>query len=161
VDPGTHQLGFGVLETAAQGPRCLEWGCLVAKANAPVHVRLHQLWQELRLVVERWHPHHLAVEEPFVAKERGAKAAVAVGQAQALALLLAAEAGMEVFRYAPTQVKRAVGDYGAGSKAQLQYMVKLALELPTEPMSLDASDALAIALCHLRHWSTAQRMSPA
>ena len=159
VDPGTHRLGFGVLETGADVPHCLESGYVEARRNEPVHQRLHRLHQGLRTVVERWRPDHLAVEEPFVAFQRGAKAAVAVGQAQAVALLLATETGMEVHRYAPTQVKQAVSDYGASSKGQLQRMVLMALELEPQAMSEDASDALAVALCHLRQWSVAQRMA--
>ena len=158
VDPGTHRMGFGVLEIGTAQPQSLEWGCLEAERSQPPHLRLHTLHRALRLVVERWHPEHLAVEEPFVNVERGAKSAVAVGQAQAVALLLAAEAGMEVYRYSPTQVKRTVGDYGAMTKNQVQRVVQMALQLPPEPMLEDASDALAVALCHLRHWTVAQRV---
>jgi crossover junction endodeoxyribonuclease RuvC len=131
---------------------------LEAGRSRPIHERLHLLHQELRAVVERWRPDHLAVEEPFVATERGAKSAVAVGQAQAVALLLAAEAGMEVHRYAPSQVKRAVGDYGASTKGHLQRVVQRVLGLEQGPMSEDASDALAVALCHVHLWSASQRL---
>ena len=158
VDPGTHRLGFGVLEIEADRPRNLEWGCLEVPRSEPVHRRLHQLHQGLRLVVERWRPGHMAVEEPFVNPQRGAKSAVAVGQAQAVALLLAAEVGMEVFRYAPTQVKQAVSGSGAGAKDQVQRMVQMMLGLKPSPMPQDASDALAVALCHVRHWTATQRV---
>ena len=158
VDPGTHRMGFGVLDAGPDALRCLEWGCLEAKRDQPLHDRLHHLHLELREVVERWRPDHLAVEEPFVNPERGAKSAIALCQAQAVALLLASEAGMQVHRYTPTQVKRAVGDYGAGTKAQLQRMVQMALAIEPQPMSEDASDALAVALCHLRQWTAAQRI---
>ena len=158
IDPGTHRLGFGVLDALANTPECLEWGCLMAGANTPLHQRLYRFYTDLKVVVDRWRPDHMAVEEPFVNVERGAKSAVALGQAQAIALVLAAEAGMEVFRYAPTQVKRAVADYGAVTKDQLQRMVQLALGVEPQPMPEDASDALAVALCHLRQWSAAERV---
>jgi crossover junction endodeoxyribonuclease RuvC len=161
VDPGTLRLGFGVLDDNSGSPRCLEWGCLTAERGWPVHQRLHRLHQELRAVVERWAPEQLAVEEPFVNVERGAKSAVAVGQAQAVALLLAAEAGLEVYRYSPTQIKRTVGDYGAATKGQVQRVLQMLLGLEPVPMSEDASDALAVALCHLRHWTVGQRVRPA
>ena len=151
VDPGTHRLGFGVLEVEAAEPRILDWGCLEARRSEPVHLRLHHLHRQLGLVVERWRPGHLAVEEPFVNSQRGAKSAMAVGQAQAVALLLAAEAGMEVFRYAPTQVKQMVSGSGAGAKDQVQRMVQMLLGLKQDPMPEDASDALAVALCHAWH----------
>ena len=158
VDPGTVKLGFGVVEEEGGGLRCLDWGCLTADQGAPIHQRLHQLHQELGAVMERWRPEELAVEEPFVAPSRGAKSAVAVGQAQAVALLLAAAHDMQVHRYSPAQVKQAVADYGAGTKAQVQRMVQLLLGLEDASMSLDASDALAVALCHLSHRRAAERV---
>jgi crossover junction endodeoxyribonuclease RuvC len=158
VDPGTHQLGFGVLDSTGSTLHCLSWGHISAERNAPIHERLYQLHQELRQVVEHWQPQHLAVEEPFVAPTRGAKSAVAVGQAQAIAFLLAAETGMQVHRYAPSQVKQAVGDYGASTKSQVQRMVQMVLGMEQKPISEDASDALAIALCHLHHWQAGQQV---
>ena len=159
VDPGTWRCGFGVLEEGEEAAiRCLEWGCLSAEQGPPIHQRLYALSQGLERVVERWRPEHLAVEEPFVAPTRGAKSAVLVGQAPAVALLLAAARNMEVHRYPPSQVKQAVTDYGAGTKGQTQRMVQLLLGLGPAPMSEDASDALAVAVCHLRHWRSAQRV---
>ena len=81
-----------------------------------------------------------------------------MGQAQAVALLLAARAGMPIHRYAPAQVKHAVAGYGAGSKAQVQRTVRLLLRLGDEQMSEDASDALAVALCHEQSWRVAARV---
>ena len=161
VDPGTLRLGFGVLDDNSGSPICLDSGCLTAERGWPLHRRLYWLHQQLREVMERWAPEQLAVEEPFVNVERGAKSAVAVGQAQAVALLLAAEAGLEVYRYSPTQVKRAVGDYGAATKGQVQRVLQMVLGLEPVPMQEDASDALAVALCHLRHWNVSQRVRQA
>ena len=158
VDPGTLRLGYGVVEEEADAPRCLEWGCLVAQKAEPVHRRLHQLYRGLEEVVERWRPDHLAVEEPFVAPTRGAKSGVVVGQAQAVALLLAAEANMEVHRYLPSHVKQALAGYGAGTKSQIQRMVQLVLGLDILPHPQDASDALAVGICHLRHLRAAERV---
>ena len=160
VDPGTHHLGFGVLETDGEALRCLVWGCLEAGRQEPLQERLHRLHVGLAEVADQWDPDHLAVEEPFVAPARGAKSAVAVGQAQAVALLIAAARGMPVHRYAPSQVKSAVSDYGAGTKAQVQRQVQMLLGINQGPMSEDASDALAVALCHLQHLRTAERVRP-
>ncbi len=161
VDPGTVKLGYGVVEEDGGVLRCLDWGCLSADRGAPIHQRLHQLYQELGAVMERWRPEELAVEDIFVAPSRGAKSAVAVGQAQAVALLLAAGHEMQVHRYSASQVKKAVADYGAGTKAQVQRMVQLLLGLEKGPMSEDASDALAVALCHLSHRRAAERVRQA
>ena len=158
VDPGTIKFGYGIVDVDSYGAKCVAYGCLEAKRSAGIHNRLLTIYRSLEEVVTQWKPDHLAVEEPFVAPQRGAKAGVAVGQAQALALLLAAAGDMEVHRYAPSQVKRAVSDYGAGSKAQVQRMVQMGLGIDTEPMSEDTSDALAVALCHIGHWRAAQRV---
>ena len=151
VDPGTRLMGYGVLDTDGERTECIAWGALEGGKSREIHQRLFRLHQGLADVVERFRPDELAIEEPFVAPERGAKSAVAVGQAQAVALLLAAAFGMSVHRYSPSQVKSSVANYGAGSKAQVQRSVQLLLGLGTDPMSEDASDALAVALCHLQH----------
>ena len=158
VDPGTRQMGYGVIDSDGERSDCVAWGALEGGKSREIHARLFQLHQSLAEVVERWRPDQLAIEEPFVAPERGAKSAVAVGQAQAVALLLAAAFGMSVHRYSPTEVKSAVAGYGAGSKAQVQRTVQLLLGLGSDPMSEDASDALAVALCHLQHWRAAERI---
>ncbi|MDA0797342.1 MAG: crossover junction endodeoxyribonuclease RuvC [Chloroflexi bacterium] len=155
VDPGTRFLGYGVLEVDGPSTKCLAWGTLEGGKKLEIHQRLFVLHQALREVVDRWDPDEMAIEEPFVAPARGAKSAVAVGQAQAVALLLAAACGMTVHRYGPSQVKAAVANYGAGSKVQVQRAVQLVLGLGTDPMGEDASDALAIGLCHIQHSRTA------
>ncbi len=159
VDPGTHRLGYGVVDVDGPTVRCVASGCLEARRRDPLEIRLHALYRGLTDVVTEWRPDHLAVEEPFVAPERGAKSGVAVGQAQALALLAAVDAGLEVHRYAPSSVKAAVSGYGAGTKDQVQRALRLLLNMGPEPMSEDASDAIAVALCHLQHWRTSQRLA--
>jgi len=159
VDPGTRFLGYGVIDVDGDVPRCMAWGTLEGGKSREVHQRLFAIQQALRDVFDRWRPEQLAIEEPFVAPDRGAKSAVAVGQAQAVALLLAAANGVSVHRYSPAQVKSTVANYGMGTKAQVQRTVQLVLGLGTDPMSEDASDALAIALCHVQHWRTAVRIA--
>lgn len=159
VDPGTHRLGYGIVEVDGPERRCLDRGCLYAKRTDAIEQRLHQLHGGLVEIVERWSPDHLAVEEPFVDPKHGSKTAVAVGQAQALALIVAAGAGMAIHRYAPRQVKRAIADYGGSGKAQLQRALRLLLTLPDAPMEEDTSDALAVALCHVQHWRTLQKVN--
>ncbi len=160
VDPGTRFLGYGVLDVDEDNATCVAWGTLEGGKGREIHERLHEIHQSLAEVVEQWQPDHLAIEEPFVAPTRGAKSAVAVGQAQAVALLLAAAWHMEVHRYTPAAVKSAVANYGASSKAQVQRTVQLLLNLGPAPMSEDASDALAVALCHLQHWRAEARIRP-
>lgn len=151
VDPGTVHMGYGVIQDDPQGLRCLDWGVLAPHSSLPIHQRLYRLYQALLDVVERWQPGEVAVEEPFVTPTRGAKTALAVGQAQGVAILAAAAHGLEVYRYSPSQVKQAVTDYGASTKEQVQEMVRMLLGLKERPSSPDAADALAVAVCHARH----------
>ena len=85
-------------------------------------------------------------EQPFVAQN--VKAALAIGKAQAIAILAAANRQIPVYEYTPAQVKQRVSNYGASSKEQIQEMVKLQLGLTEVPQPSDAADALAVALCH-------------
>ena len=160
VDPGTQFLGYGVLDFDEDDMTCVAWGTLEGGKGREMHERLHRLHQELEAVTAQWRPDRLAIEEPFVARERGAKSAVAVGQAQAVALLLAAAYGMTVHRYSPAQVKSSVANYGAGDKAQVQRAVRTLLGLGADLMSEDASDALAVALCDLQQWRASARVQP-
>lgn len=151
IDPGTVRFGYGVIDVDPYGSKCIAYGCLEARRTSDIHSRLFTIYKGLEKVILDWSPEHLAIEEPFVSLDRGAKSGVAVGQAQAIALLLAASAEMDVYRYMPSQVKSAIADYGASNKTQVQRMVQVILGMPQEPISEDASDALAVALCHVGH----------
>ena len=161
VDPGTRFLGYGVIEVDGPTTRCLDWGTLEGAPSKAIGERLYRIQQGLGAVIERWRPDQMAIEEPFVAPQRGAKSGIVVGQAQAIALVLAAGAGMPVHRYAPSRVKSAVADYGAGTKKQVAQAVRLLLGLDEAPASEDASDALAVALCHIQQWRADERVRTA
>jgi crossover junction endodeoxyribonuclease RuvC len=158
VDPGTHHFGYGVIETDGREIESRVCGVIEGGSSKEIGERLHKIHLELVTVVNSWEPDHFALEEPFVAPRRGAKSAIAVGQAQAIALMIAASCQIPVHRYFPSQVKSAIANYGAGSKAQLQRAVQLVLGLGTEPLSEDASDALAVALCHIQQWQLRERV---
>lgn len=101
----------------------------------------------------------MALEEPFISPDKDRRTGIAVGQAQAVALLVAASRGIPVHTYAPAQVKQAVAGYGAGSKEQIGEMVRLQLGLDRAPRPQDAADAAAVALCHLRIRETQRVLS--
>jgi crossover junction endodeoxyribonuclease RuvC len=99
-------------------------------------------------IIRRHRPEAVAVEQPFVSKN--VRSAMAIGRAQAIALLAAAGEGIPAYEYTPAEVKQRVADYGASSKEQIQEMVRLQLGLAEVPQPNDAADALAVAICHLR-----------
>jgi crossover junction endodeoxyribonuclease RuvC len=146
VDPGLRITGWGIVGAAGDGLRSLGSGTIALRGDRPTAERLHHIFHELLGVIERWRPAEVAVEDPFVA--RNARSALAIGEARAVALLAATEAGLPVQDYAPTEVKLAVAGYGRSDKRQVQEMVRLQLGLATVPEPVDAADALAVALCH-------------
>jgi crossover junction endodeoxyribonuclease RuvC len=139
--------------------RSLRWlgcGAIATNARHAPEQRLQRIYSELCAVIERWRPHEVAVEDPFVAEN--ARSAFAIGEARATALLAAAQAGLAVRAYAPAEIKLAVAGYGRSDKAQMQEMVRLQLGLAVAPSPADAADALAVALCHHLRRRSEQRL---
>ena len=152
IDPGTLRMGYAVVDGGpGLQPAADDYGVIALPAAMPLEQRLYQLHTHILNMIHVFHPDAVAVEDPFVGKgERAfAKSALAIGQAQAVALIGAASQGIPVHRYAPARVKRAVTDYGAATKEQVQRMAASTLGLPDTPES-DAADALAVGLCHLQ-----------
>ncbi len=148
IDPGTLNMGYGIVEET-DGNSMIMLGCGVISApqKMPIEQRLRSLHRELVRIIEEFEPVEVAVEEPFVAGN--ARSALAIGRAQAVAILAAAQAGLPVSRYMPTQVKQMVTNYGRSGKDQVRQMVKLQLGVSDLPEASDAADALAVAICHL------------
>ncbi|MBI2850081.1 MAG: crossover junction endodeoxyribonuclease RuvC [Chloroflexi bacterium] len=147
VDPGTVAMGYGVLESRDDKIALIEFGVLTTKARSPIGERLFYLYDTLVDIISKFQPDVAAVEQPFVAKN--ARTALAIGRAQAVAILAAASRNIPTYEYTPAQVKQRVANYGAGSKEQIQEMVRLQLGLAEAPQPNDAADALAVALCHI------------
>ena len=147
IDPGTIAMGYGVIESRDDEITLIDCGALTAPARSPLGERLSYLYNQLLEIVSGYQPDAVAVEQPFVAKN--VKSALAIGMAQAVAMLAAANKGVPTYEYTPTQIKQRVSNYGASSKEQIQEMVKLQLGLSQVPQPSDAADALAVALCHL------------
>ncbi len=140
-------MGVGVIDEHDGDLSLVHAAVLTASSSKPLGERLYSLFQELRQSIDLWQPEVVAVEEPFVA--RNVRSAMAVGQAQAVAMLAASEGGIPVFAYSPRAVKQAVTDYGGSTKEQVQEMVKVLLGAPDLETKMDASDALAVAICHV------------
>jgi len=141
-------MGYGVIEERSGSQiAMLTCGVLSAPQKMPVEERLCTLYDGLLKIVTEFKPEEMAVEEPFVANN--ARSALAIGRAQAVAILAGAQARLPVARYMPTQVKQLVTSYGRSSKDQVQQVVKLQLGVMGLPEASDAADALAVAICHL------------
>ena len=148
IDPGTITMGYGVIETGEDEITLVDYGALNTSTRSPIGERLSYLYNKLMEIISRHQPDAVAVEQPFVAKN--VRSALAIGRAQTVAMLAAANSGIPVYEYAPTEIKQRVADYGASSKEQIQEMVRLQLGLSRVPEPNDAADALAVAICHWR-----------
>jgi len=148
IDPGTVTRGYGVIESRNDEISLVDYGALSSPLRSPMGERLSYLYRELGNIISRYQPDAVAIEQPFVAKN--VKSALAIGKAQAVAILVAANMGIPSYEYTPAQVKQRVANYGASSKEQIQQMVRLQLGLSDVPQPSDAADALAVAICHLR-----------
>ncbi|MBL7126691.1 MAG: crossover junction endodeoxyribonuclease RuvC [Dehalococcoidales bacterium] len=148
IDPGTVTMGYGVVESNNDDLSLIDYGALVTSERSPIGERLCYLYRELLCIIQNYQPDMVAVEQPFVASN--VRSALAIGRAQAVALLAATTQSIPTYEYTPTRVKQSVASYGASSKEQVQEMVRLQLGLKEIPQPNDAADALAVAICHLR-----------
>ncbi len=152
VDPGLTRAGFAVVEQSGGKLKALEYGTVRA-AGDDIPTQLADLRARLAQAVERHRPEAMAVERLFVTRNQ--RTAIRVGQASAMALLVAAEGGIPVTEYGPLQVKQAVVGVGSATKDQVMFMVGRLLGLTEKPDTADASDALALAICHLHSYRLA------
>ena len=135
----------------------MKCGVLTAGRGLSLGERLHHLYTGLLGLMETFPPDEVAVEDPFVSVN--ARTAMAVGQAQGLALMAAAARSVPVSRYSPLQVKLAVSGHGGATKEQVQQAIRMQVDLDVAAMPEDASDALAVALCHLQNRREAALMA--
>jgi len=145
IDPGLVVTGYGLVLVEGNRFRALGFGAVSPPPKAPQQERLLRIHQAISDVIAEARPDEVAVEDFIVGHVR---AAVAVGEARAAAVLAAAQAGLRVAFYKPLEVKQFVTTYGRGSKDQVALMVQALLGLPEPPQPADAADALAVALCH-------------
>jgi crossover junction endodeoxyribonuclease RuvC len=156
IDPGLTTTGYGLV---ADGPRAVVAGVIRTSAQAPVAERLLELHRDLTGLVAEHRPEVVAIEQVF--SNRNLQTVANVGRAAGVAMLVAAQAGLLVYEYTPSSVKRAVAGYGNAPKEQVQKMVAQRLRLAELPRPADAADALAVALCHLQGAALLERVEAA
>ncbi len=155
VDPGSETTGYGVIESDGRSYELIEYAGIRAPARFPFPERLLIITQKLEEVIERLRPRVCAVEETFFAVN--VKTALKLGHVRGAILVTAVRCGLEVFEYSPLEIKSALVGYGRAEKHQVQEMVRILLGMKELPQPLDASDALATAICHINIASTQAR----
>jgi crossover junction endodeoxyribonuclease RuvC len=157
-DPGLSRTGWGVIDFSGTKLVHVANGVITTKASQSLGIRLAALHEGIRAVLTLHEPHSVAVEQAFVAKDP--VAALKLGHARAIALLAAAEAGLEIAEYAPNHIKKSVVGAGHADKVQVQAMVRRLLPAARFEAA-DAADALACAIAHAHLSGTNARIKAA
>jgi crossover junction endodeoxyribonuclease RuvC len=155
LDPGLAHMGWGIIDVSGSRLAHVAHGVIATKAASGLGVRLMELHRELSVVIETHAPASIAVEQAFVARDP--QAALKLGHARAVALLAAAQAGLEIAEYAPNHIKKCVVGAGHAGKEQVQFMVRRLLPACGVTQA-DAADALAAAIAHAHISTTRARV---
>ena len=147
IDPGTRYLGWGLVRREGAHLTHIAHGVIAPSKDAPLAQRLYVIDQHLTSILAQYQPEAAAVETLFFHKDP--QAASKLGHARGVVLLALCRAAVEIAEYSPALVKRSIGGTGAADKRQIALVVKAALSLRELPRA-DATDALALALTHLR-----------
>jgi crossover junction endodeoxyribonuclease RuvC len=149
VDPGSRVTGYGLVDKKANRLNCIHAGTISFSAQQPFFERIHGIFLSMADIMNRYRPEEMAIEDVFFAKN--VKSSLKIGHARGAVLIAAVQCGVKIAEYTPLEIKKAVVGYGSATKEQVRFMIRRILRLRTDP-PLDASDALAVAICHL-NWS--------
>ena len=146
IDPGSIRTGYGCVQTDGSRHRLVLCGAIAAPPGTSLPARLLAIHSGLARFIAEARPDCVVIENLFHA--RNVRSALTLGHARGVAVLAAVQAGLPVHEYTPAEIKQAVVGYGRAEKPQVQQMITLLLGLDTAPTPHDASDALAVAVCH-------------
>ncbi|MDE5629477.1 MAG: crossover junction endodeoxyribonuclease RuvC [Muribaculaceae bacterium] len=148
IDPGTNVMGYGILGIYSRQPAMIAMGVIELSRLGDHYIRLGRIFQRVSMLVEQYCPDEMAIEAPFFGKN--VQSMLKLGRAQGVAMAAAISRQVPITEYEPRKIKQAITGNGAASKEQVSNMLRRILNMPQqEPeLKLDASDALAAALCH-------------
>lgn len=152
IDPGFAIVGFGVVKSEQRSAAMVQCGAITTPAGQPLPARLLQIANDMEELLVTFKPDAMAVEELFFTNN--VTTGIGVAQARGVILLAAERQGVPIFEYSPSEVKLAVTGYGRAEKKQVMDMTKRLLNLKAVPKPDDAADAVAIALCHARSYTS-------
>lgn len=148
IDPGTNVMGYGILGVKGKKPSMIALGVIQLNKFESHYLRLSRIFERVTMLVEQYLPDEMAIEAPFFGKN--VQSMLKLGRAQGVAMAAALARDVPITEYEPRKIKMAITGNGAASKEQVQEMLRRILDIPRENLlpKLDATDALAAALCH-------------
>ena len=152
IDPGIATIGFGLVEAERGQARMVTYGAVTTPAGLPLSRRLYQIDRDMEELIGKLRPDVMAIEELFF--NTNLTTGIAVAHGRGVILCAAERCGVPLYEYTPCQVKLAVTGYGKAEKRQVMDMTKRLLHLRAVPRPDDAADALALALCHARSFTS-------
>ena len=148
IDPGTNVMGYGILGVKAKKPLLIALGVIKLSKFEGHYLRLRRIYDRVLSLTEQYLPDEMAIEAPFFGKN--VQSMLKLGRAQGVAMAAALSRDVPITEYEPSKIKMAITGTGAASKEQVREMLRRILSIPSEKLEieLDATDALAVALCH-------------
>jgi crossover junction endodeoxyribonuclease RuvC len=146
IDPGTLFMGYGIIEVTGNKIALIEMNVLKVSAKKDAYQRLQIIHHKVSELVNQHKPHQLAIEAPFFGKN--VQSMLKLGRAQGVAIAAAMSAGVPVTEYSPRKIKQSITGNGNSDKTQVMKMLQRIVPFVDSPLYLDASDALAVAVCH-------------
>ncbi|HAH25905.1 MAG TPA: crossover junction endodeoxyribonuclease RuvC [Prolixibacteraceae bacterium] len=146
IDPGTNVMGYGLIEVVDNKPRILQVGVIKTTGTIDHYEKLRRIFDRTVLLLDDLQPDELAIESPFFGKD--IQAMLKLGRAQGIVMGLALSRNIPVSEYAPLKVKQSITGMGRAAKEQVAFFLKNMFSLNELPKELDATDAVAVAVCH-------------
>ena len=147
IDPGLMQTGYGFIQINNNNKIVLDYGTITPPPKESLSIRLSTIYKDLSLIIDKYLPNIVVVEDVFYGKN--IKSALLLGHARGVAMICASKYTIPVFEYSARKVKQSITGNGNADKTQVQFMVQNELNIKNFNAPIDASDALAIALCHI------------
>ena len=146
IDPGTNYMGYGIIEVDGKELRSVVMGDIDLHTMSDPYRKLRYIFERVGKLIDDYNPKEVALESPFFGTN--VQSMLKLGRAQGVAMAAALSRDKEVFEYAPTRIKQAITGTGAASKEQVAAIIKRMLKLDYMPRRLDATDGMAVAMCH-------------
>jgi len=148
IDPGIATVGFGAIKTENTKQTIIRCGAITTPAKTPLSLRLERIYSDMLQLIDMFKPDAIAIEELFF--NTNLTTGISVAHGRGVIILAGQQKGIPMFEYTPLQVKQAITGYGRADKKQMMEMVRRILDLREPAKPDDASDALALAICHAR-----------